>query len=227
LAVCLVIVGAPALLILGQPDLGSVLVFGAIALGVLLVAGARARHFAVLAVLGGLVLGAAFATGAIEGYQRDRLTSFAADGGRDDEAGYNLDQAKTAIGAGGLTGRGLFQGTQTRGRYVPEQQTDFVFTVVGEELGFLGAASLLALFGLVCWRVWRTAWVARGSFGALLCVGVLAMLLFQVFENVGMAMGIMPITGLPLPFVSYGGSSLVATLAAIGLVLNVHRAAAH
>jgi rod shape determining protein RodA len=86
---------------------------------------------------------------------------------------------------------------------------------------------LLALFGLVCWRVWRTAWVARGSFGALLCVGVLAMLLFQVFENVGMAMGIMPITGLPLPFVSYGGSSLVATLAAIGLVLNVHRAAAH
>jgi rod shape determining protein RodA len=227
LAVCLVIVGAPAVLILGQPDLGSVLVFGAIALGVLLVAGARGRHFVVLAVLGGLLVGAAFASGAIEGYQRDRLTSFAADGTGDDEAGYNLDQAKTAIGAGGLTGSGLFQGTQTRGRYVPEQQTDFIFTVVGEELGFVGAASLLLLFGLVCWRVWRTAWVARGTFGALLCVGVLAMLLFQVFENVGMAMGIMPITGLPLPFVSYGGSSLVATLAAIGLVLNVHRAAAH
>ena len=226
LAVCLVIVGAPAVLILGQPDLGSVLVFAAIALGVLLVAGARPRHFAVLGVLGGLLLGAAFATGAVEGYQRDRLTSFAADGGAGDEAGYNLDQAKTAIGAGGLTGTGLFQGTQTRGRYVPEQQTDFIFTVVGEELGFLGGASLLVLFAVVCWRVWRTAWVARGTFGALLCVGVLAMLLFQVFENVGMAMGIMPITGLPLPFVSYGGSSLVATLAAIGLVLNVHRAAA-
>jgi rod shape determining protein RodA len=226
LAVCLVIVGAPAVLILGQPDLGSVLVFAAIALGVLLVAGARPRHFAVLGVLGGLLLGAAFATGAVEGYQRDRLTSFAADGAAGDEAGYNLDQAKTAIGAGGLTGTGLFQGTQTRGRYVPEQQTDFIFTVVGEELGFLGGASLLVLFAVVCWRVWRTAWVARGTFGALLCVGVLAMLLFQVFENVGMAMGIMPITGLPLPFVSYGGSSLVATLAAIGLVLNVHRAAA-
>jgi rod shape determining protein RodA len=224
--VCLVIVGAPAVLILGQPDLGSVLVFAAIALGVLLVAGARPRHFAVLGVLGGLLLGAAFATGAVEGYQRDRLTSFAADGGAGDEAGYNLDQAKTAIGAGGLTGTGLFQGTQTRGRYVPEQQTDFIFTVVGEELGFLGGASLLVLFAVVCWRVWRTAWVARGTFGALLCVGVLAMLLFQVFENVGMAMGIMPITGLPLPFVSYGGSSLVATLTAIGLVLNVHRAAA-
>jgi rod shape determining protein RodA len=173
------------------------------------------------------VVAAAFATGAIEGYQRDRLTSFADDGGGNGEARYNLDQAKTAIGAGGLTGSGLFQGTQTRGRYVPEQQTDFIFTVVGEELGFFGGASLLLLFGLVCWRVWRTAWAARGTFGALVCVGVLAMLLFQVFENVGMAMGIMPITGLPLPFVSYGGSSLVATLAAIGLVLNVHRAAAH
>jgi len=224
--VCLVIVGAPAVLILAQPDLGSVLVFGAIALGVLLVAGARPRHFVVLGVLGGLLVAAAFATGAIEGYQRDRLTSFAADGRAGDEAGYNLDQAKTAIGAGGLTGSGLFQGTQTRGRYVPEQQTDFIFTVVGEELGFVGAASLLVLFALVCWQVWRAAWVARGTFGALLCAGVLAMLLFQVFENVGMAMGIMPITGLPLPFVSYGGSSLVATLAAIGLVLNVHRAAA-
>jgi rod shape determining protein RodA len=227
LMVCLVIVGAPAVLILGQPDLGSVLVFGAVALGVLLVAGAKPRHFVVLAVLGGLVITAAFATGAIEGYQRDRLTSFAGEGGGNDQARYNLDQAKTAIGAGGLTGSGLFQGTQTRGRYVPEQQTDFIFTVVGEELGFFGAASLLLLFGLLCWRVWRTAWVARGTFGALVCVGVLAMLLFQVFENVGMAMGIMPITGLPLPFVSYGGSSLVSTLAAIGLVLNVHRAAAH
>ena len=224
LAVCLAIVGAPAVLILGQPDVGSVLVFGAIALAVLLVAGARPRHFVVLGVLGGLAVGGAFATGAVEGYQRDRLTSFA-DGGGADEAGYNLDQAKTAIGAGGLTGTGLFQGTQTRGRYVPEQQTDFIFTVVGEELGFLGGASLLALFGVVCWRVWRTAWLARGTFGALLCVGVLAMLLFQVFENVGMAMGIMPITGLPLPFVSYGGSSLIASLAAVGLVLNVHRSA--
>ncbi len=225
LSVCLAIVGLPSVLILAQPDLGSVLVFAAVALGVLLVAGARPRHFVVLALLGALVGGAAFATGTIEGYQRERLTSFAADGRAGDEAGYNLDQAKTAIGAGGLTGTGLFQGTQTRGRYVPEQQTDFIFTVVGEELGFVGAASLLALFGLVCWRVWRTAWAARGTFGALLCVGVLAMLLFQVFENVGMAMGIMPITGLPLPLVSYGGSSLVATLAAIGLVLNVHRSA--
>jgi rod shape determining protein RodA len=224
LAVCLAIVGTPAVLILGQPDVGSVLVFGAIALAVLLVAGARPRHFAVLGVLGLLVIGGAFATGAVEGYQRDRLTSFA-DGGGADEAGYNLDQATTAIGAGGLTGTGLFQGTQTRGRYVPEQQTDFIFTVVGEELGFLGGASLLALLGVVCWRVWRTAWLARGTFGALVCVGVLAMLLFQVFENVGMAMGIMPITGLPLPFVSYGGSSLIASLAAIGLVLNVHRSA--
>jgi rod shape determining protein RodA len=224
LVVSLTIVGAPAILILGQPDLGSVLVFGAVALAVLLVAGARPRHFVVLGVLGALLVGAAFATGAVEGYQRERLTSFA-DGGGADEAGYNLDQAKTAIGAGGLTGTGLFQGTQTRGRYVPEQQTDFIFTVVGEELGFLGGTSLLALFGVVCWRVWRTAWLARGTFGALLCVGVLAMLLFQVFENIGMAMGIMPITGLPLPFVSYGGSSMVASLAAIGLVLNVHRSA--
>ncbi len=120
--------------------------------------------------------------------------------------------------------QGLFEGTQTRLNNVPEQHTDFIFTAVGEELGFAGAGTLLALFAIVAWRVWRTAQLARDDFGSLICVGVLCMLLFQVFENVGMTMGIMPITGIPLPFVSYGGSSTLATFVAIGLVLNVHAA---
>jgi len=228
LCVSLVVVGLPCALIVLQPDVGSVLVFVALTLGVLGVAGLRLRQFAALAVLAAVGLGLVVATGLVEGYQRDRLTSFATTTDRGDavgagEARYNVDQAQTAIGAGGLTGTGLFQGRQTRGRYVPEQQTDFIFTVVGEELGFVGGASMLVLLGVVCWRVWLVALGAEDTFGRLVGVGVLSILLFQVFENVGMAMGIMPVTGLPLPFVSYGGSSLVSLLAAVGVVLNVRR----
>ena len=124
--------------------------------------------------------------------------------------------------AGGVSGRGVFKGSQTNLSFVPEQHTDFIFTAVAEELGFLGAATLLALFALVVWRTWRTAVLARDRFGSLLCVGVLAMLAVQIFENVGMTMGITPIAGIPLPFMSYGGSSTVAGFIAMGLVLNVH-----
>jgi rod shape determining protein RodA len=131
-------------------------------------------------------------------------------------------QAETAIGAGGVTGAGLFKGTQTKLRYVPYQQSDFIFTVVGEEFGFVGSAMLLLLYSVMVWRIWRAAAVARDMFGTLVCVGVLAMLLFQIFENMGMTMGIMPITGIPLPFLSYGGSSTIMMFAAMGLVLNVH-----
>jgi rod shape determining protein RodA len=117
---------------------------------------------------------------------------------------------------------GLFEGTQTQGGYVPEQHTDFIFTAVGEELGFLGAGTLLALFAIVVWRTWRTASVARDFFGMLACMGVLAMFAFQIFENVGMTMGIMPVTGIPLPFMSYGGSSTITAFACVGLVANVY-----
>ena len=135
---------------------------------------------------------------------------------------YNVTQAQTAIGSGGLAGKVPFKGTQTRLDLVPEQHTDFIFTAVGEELGFAGAGTLLALFAILSWRIWRTAQLARDDLGTLICVGVLCMLLFQIFENAGMTMGIMPITGIPLPFVSYGGSSTITAFASVGLVMNVH-----
>ena len=121
-----------------------------------------------------------------------------------------------------MLGKGLFEGKQTNLAYVPEQHTDFIFTAVGEQLGLVGSAALLVLYALLVWRVWRIAALAKDLSGTLICVGVLAMLVFQIFENVGMTMGIMPVTGIPLPLVSYGGSSTLATFAAIGLVLNVH-----
>jgi rod shape determining protein RodA len=218
---CLVAVAVPAVLIMLQPDLGSMLVYVAIVIGVLLVAGAPARHLAAIILAGVIGVIGVVELGFIEDYQMDRFTSFV-DAGSAGESGYNAQQAQTAIGAGGVVGAGLFQGTQTKLEYVPEQQTDFIFTVVGEELGFLGSATLLILYGVVLWRIWRASAVARDAFGTLVCAGVFCMILFQVFENMGMAMGIMPITGIPLPLVSFGGSSTITTFAAIGLVLNVH-----
>jgi rod shape determining protein RodA len=155
-------------------------------------------------------------------YQVQRLTAFLDTKSNSQGSTYNLRQSQIAIGHGGTFGQGLFRGTQTNLAYVPEQHTDFIFTAVGEQLGFVGSATLLALFALMVWRTWRTATLAKDLAGTLLCVGVLAMLVFQVFVNVGMTMGIMPITGIPLPFMSYGGTATVATFAAIGLVLNVH-----
>jgi rod shape determining protein RodA len=157
----------------------------------------------------------------LDNYQRDRLTTFVSADAQN-TASFQVRQAETAIGAGGLTGAGLFKGTQTKLRYVPYQKSDFIFTVVGEELGFAGSATLLLLYGVIAWRIWRAAVVARDGFGTLVCVGVLAIFLFQLFENMGMTMGIMPVTGIPLPFLSYGGSSIITMFAAVGLVLNVH-----
>jgi rod shape determining protein RodA len=216
------VVGVPVALILLQPDLGSALVFVVALAGVLFVAGVQARHLAVLVLLA--AFGAIYIFGYssyIKGYQRDRLTTFVSSGSKNN-ASFQVRQAETAIGAGGVTGAGLFQGTQTKLRYVPYQKSDFIFTVVGEELGFVGSALLLVLYSLMVWRIWRAAAVARDMFGTLVCIGVLAIVLFQVFENMGMTMGIMPITGIPLPFLSYGGSSTIMMFAAMGLVLNVH-----
>ncbi len=221
--VCTAIAGLPAALVLLQPDMGSMLVLVAILLGVLVVAGARARHLAALVAIGVFGVVAMFHFDQVDDYQRERLTDFARSGEQaGGSSGFQGEQAETAIGAGGLFGAGLYEGSQTKLGFVPEQQTDFIFTVVGEELGFAGSATLLVLYGVIIWRVWRTALLAKDSFGTLVCAGVLAMLLFQVFENLGMSMGIMPITGLPLPLLSYGGSSMVTTCAALGLVLNVH-----
>jgi rod shape determining protein RodA len=134
---------------------------------------------------------------------------------------YNLDQSKLAIADGGLAGKGLYKGYLTNLSYVPNQSTDFIFTAVAEQFGFVGSALLLALFGLIVWRSWRAAVVSRDLAGTLICVGVLAMITFQVFENVGMTMGIMPVAGITLPFMSYGGSSMVVDWVAVGLVVNV------
>jgi rod shape determining protein RodA len=221
LGAALAVLGVPLALIMLQPDLGTALVLVAIAAGVLLVGGARPKHLAVLFVVGVLGVAVVLNSDMLADYQQDRITGFLNQEGGD-TGGYNLEQSKIAIGAGGTFGRGIFNGTQTRLDNVPEQHTDFIFTAVGEELGFAGAGTLLALFAILVWRIWRTAQLARDDFGSLVCVGVLSMLLFQVFENVGMTMGIMPITGITLPFVSYGGSSLLASFVAVGLVLNVH-----
>ena len=212
----------PLLLILLQPDLGTALVFGAVTVAVLSVSGTKGRYLLLLAVLVVGVSGAVLQSGALQKYQKERLTTFLDPTRSTDRAGYNLNQSKIAIGSGGLVGKGIFEGTQTKLRYVPEQHTDFIFSVVGEETGLFGSSLLLALFGVVMWRTWRAAVLANDSVGTLICVGVLAMLCFQMFENVGMTMGIMPITGITLPFVSFGGSSTLACFGAIGLVLNVH-----
>lgn len=222
LAIMIGIAGLPLGLILLQPDLGTALVFVAVTMGVLLVAGVRPKHIAAMTLLGLTVLVGTLNSGFLEDYQTDRLTVFLNPGvGLQGEA-YNLNQSKIAIGSGGVFGKGIFEGTQTQLNVVPEQENDFIFTAIGEELGFVGAATVLALFAIICWRLWRIAQLSRDHFGQLLCVGVLSMIVFQMFQNSGMTMGIMPITGIPLPLVSHGGSSTIAMFAAIGMVQNVH-----
>jgi rod shape determining protein RodA len=213
---------APMLLIFLQPDVGTMMVFAATLIGLLAVAGARARYIAIL-VLTAIFLGViAFHIGIVKDYQISRLTSFLDPANDPQGAGYNRQQSEIAIGAGGLLGRGYLDGTQTNLDFVPEQHTDFVFTVVGEELGFAGALALLGLYGVLLWRGFRTALMSRDSFGTLLAAGIVAMLAFQIFVNIGMTMGIMPVTGIPLPLVSYGGTSMITNWVAVGLLLNVH-----
>ncbi len=218
----LAIAAVPVMLIMLQPDLGTVLVILAVVIGMLAVAGVRLLHLVVLAVIGAAAIAAAFALGLVDDYQVDRLTAFA----RPDEGsrtfGYNTQQARIAIGAGGLLGRGLGQGTQTQGGFVPFNHTDFVFSVAGEELGFVGVCVLLGLLAVVLWRGLTIALRARDLFGRLVASGVVLWFGLQAFENIGMNLGIMPVTGVPLPFVSYGGSSMFAAWIGIGLLLNIH-----
>jgi rod shape determining protein RodA len=220
LARATVIAAIPMLLVFIQPDIGTTIVLAAIMVGILIVAGAKTRHLALLAVVAAALLAASFQLGIIKSYQVSRITGFL-DNQSATSASYNAKQSQIAIGAGGLLGRGYGRGLQTNLDYVPEQHTDFIFTAVGEEFGFLGGATLLGLFAVVIWRTWRAATLARDFFGTLVCVGVLAMFAFQIFENIGMTMGIMPVTGIPLPFMSYGGSSTITAFACVALVANV------
>ena len=218
----------PAFFVIAQPDLGSGLVYIVIALAVLFVAGTSWRHFAGLFALGAvaltLVLVGAPAAGVqvLKPYQVDRLTAFLNPTDNPQKQGYQQLQSKIAIGAGQKTGRGERNATQTKGNFLPEHHTDFVFAVVGERFGFVGAALVLSLYALLIWRALRVLTVAKNLFGALVAGGVVGMLLFQVFVNVGMTLGIMPITGIPLPLMSYGGSSVLTTLLALGLLQSIH-----
>jgi rod shape determining protein RodA len=220
--VALVIMGIPMGLILLQPDLGTTLVFVGVGVGLLMVANVPTRYLVALVLVGVVGVVGILNSNTLDRYQRDRLTSFVNPNGSTSAATYNTKAAQEAIASGGITGQGLFEGPQTKGGFVPEQQTDFIFTVPAEELGFAGAGLAVLLLGGIAWRVFRTAKVARDSTGRLICVGVLCMLMFHIFENVGMNLGIMPVTGIPLPFFSYGGSSTITTFIALGLVLNVH-----
>ncbi|MDP9406650.1 MAG: rod shape-determining protein RodA, partial [Actinomycetota bacterium] len=217
----LVVAAVPMALVMLQPDLGTMLVLCATLLGVLVVAGARLYWVVGLVAAGIVTAAAAVALGVLDDYQIARFAAFANPELDPRGVGYNTNQARIAIGSGGLLGKGLFQGTQTTGRFVPEQQTDFVFTVAGEELGFLGAAAVILLLGVVLWRGLRAASRAGDDFGRIVAGGVVCWLGFQAFINVGMTLGITPVTGLPLPFVSYGGSAMFANLLAVGLLVNV------
>jgi rod shape determining protein RodA len=222
LTVIIGLVSVPIGLVLLQPDLGTVMVLAVIIVAVLAVAGVSGKQLIVLGLLALTGIYAVVGLGLLKQYQLDRLTTFLdPESGTTQGTAYNQEQSKQAIAHGRTTGEGYLKGSQTQGGFVPEQHTDFIFTSVGEELGFVGATVLLVLFAIVMWRTWRTARLSRDLFGTLLCVGVLAMLAFQMFENIGMTMGIMPVTGIPLPFMSYGGSSLITTLACTGLVANV------
>jgi len=213
--------GLVAVLVLLQPDLGTTLQYLAIVLVMLVVGGAKGRHLLILAVLALTLSVGVLTSDALASYQRDRLTSFIDPTSDLGGTTYNQNQSVTAVASGGLRGQGLFEGPQTQLQFVPEQETDFIFAVVAEELGFVGGAVVLGLYGVLCWRTWRAARLARDAFGVLLCSGVLAILVFQAFANVGMALGIMPVTGTALPLLSYGGSSALATGVGLGLVLSV------
>ncbi len=216
------IAGVPMFLVFIQPDIGSTIILAAIMVALLVVSGAKAKYLAILALAAGVGIFGAFQLHIVKDYQVERLVGFLDSKSDTQRAGYNKQQAEIAIGAGGLTGRGYLKGTQTNLDFVPAQHTDFIFTVVGEELGFMGSVVLLLLFALVLWRAFRIALLAKDPFGTYLAVAIGTMIAIQVFVNIGMTIGIMPITGIPLPLISYGGSGLVADLIGIGLLINIH-----
>jgi rod shape determining protein RodA len=215
----------PAVLIFLQPDLGTMLVFGFVTMVMLFVAGTTVRQLAVLVVAALMVLVLAIELDLLQGYQLDRLTGFLNPGEQTLSINYNQNQSQIAIGSGGMFGQGLFQAPQTNLAFVPSQTTDFIFTAVAEQLGFAGGAIVIAAFAILVWRTLMIAAVARDRFGQLVSVGVAAMVAFHVFVNIGMTVGLLPVTGLPLPFLSFGGSFYLSMAFSFGLVHSiwVHR----
>jgi rod shape determining protein RodA len=222
----LIMAGIPIFLVLLQPDLGTAMIMIIVLLVLLAVAGLPIRILIMLLVGTALLAVIAVEGGLLHHYQIARLTTFLNPNSHStnpyvQESIYNGQQAKDAIGSGGLLGAGIGHGTATNLGYVPEQQTDFIFTAVAEQLGFVGAVGVLGLLGVIAWRVLHAAVVARDTFGRLICSGLFAFIAFSVFQNAGMTMGIMPITGIPLPFVSYGGTAVLVFFGAVGLALSV------
>ncbi len=218
----LAVAAVPAALILLQPDLGTMLVLSATIFGVVAVSGAP-RRWLVGLFTGAILLGATVVRlGVLKQYQIDRFMAFTNPELDPRGAGYNTEQARIAIGNGGIFGQGILGGSQTKSGFVPEQHTDFIFTVAGEELGLVGAGLLILLLGVILWRALAIAANAPDLFGRVAAAGIACWLGFQSFQNIGMCLGIMPVTGVPLPLVSYGGSSMFATLIAVGLLQNIH-----
>lgn len=217
----LAVAAIPTALILVQNDTGTVLILAAVSLSIVAVSGVRTRWL--VGLIGAAILGVlvSIQLGLLQEYQVDRLTSFINPDEDVSASAYNANQARIAIGGGGLDGYGLFEGPQTQGNFVPVNESDFIFTVAGEELGFLGSALLIGLMAVILWRAVLIAWKADDLYGRLVATGVAAWLAFQMFENIGMTLGIMPITGIPLPFVSAGGTSMMATWIALGLLQTV------
>ena len=218
----LVVAAVPILLILMQPDMGTVLIISASVVAIIGTSGAPTKWVVgllIVAVAGGII---ATKAGVISEYQFKRLQSFVDPNADSQGAGYQLRQARITVGSGGLVGTGLFDGPQTNGRFVPEQQTDFIFTVAGEQLGFLGSGFIVLLYFVILMRAFGIARRSTDPYGQMVCTGVIAWFAFQTFENIGMTLGLMPMTGVPLPFMSYGGSSMFANLIGFGLLQNVH-----
>jgi rod shape determining protein RodA len=216
------VAGVTMLLVFINVEIGTTIALVAITVGILVVAGTRTRHLVALAVGATVLIVLAFQLNVIKEYQVERLLTVFDSGSVSEDARYNLEQSVIAVGSGGMFGRGYLQGSQTNLDYVPEQHTDFIFTVIGEEFGFIGSAAVLALFALLLWRAIRIASLSKDAFGTYLATGVASMFAIQIFVNIGMVIGIMPITGIPLPFLSYGGTAMMVNFVAIGILLNVH-----
>jgi rod shape determining protein RodA len=218
----LLVAAVPVLLILAQPDMGTIFIISIAVVTIIAVSGAPMRWVVGLLLVAVIGSFAAVQVGIINDYQVKRLQAFVDPNADSQGSGYQLRQARITVGSGGLIGTGLFNGPQTNGRFVPEQQTDFIFTVAGEELGFLGCGFILILYLTVLMRAFGIARRSSDPYGKLVCTGVIAWFAFQAFENIGMTLGMMPMTGVPLPFVSYGGSSMFANMIGFGLLQNVH-----
>ncbi len=221
----LVLVGVAVTLVVLQPDLGSASVLVACAMGVMLIAGAKVRYILLVSVLSVATVVAAVVAGVVDRYQLRRIEAFVKQNSVDEDLQNLVLQvryAKRAVATGGLTGKGWLQGPLTNGGYIPVQWSDFVFSGVAEQFGLVGGGVIVGLYAVILLRIWRIAHLSRDPLGTFLCAGVFSMLLWQVFQNIGMTMGIMPVTGLPLPLVSYGGSSAVAWAMMIGLVQSVY-----